>query len=378
MPVDRQLELTVGETGRILVAADVDGEVVDVQLDGAPLGAFVSSSGQLSWRPEEAGTFPVTVTATDDDGLAWAGTVVLRSTWPFRDQAMISLGDSVPSGHGLDLEDYLELDPCWRSDESYPHRVYAALQSVGVLDSATSEFAQVSCSGYFTQHLWTRQVTGGFPQADDGPDQMRTQLDWAVRANARYVTITIGANDTGFVGPERLFTEDLELDLDQVDQRLTNIEVGLNFIVTRLLTSTDSTIFVTNYYDPTAANPQGIDGCRTACFAEKSGFVVQGMNDAIERVATSNGERVIFVPVDQLFEGRGAPNGLGPDGFREAGFGAIGDWLNIQVAEIQPYCARGESTGESFVNRIDCVHPNDAGTEAMARAVAAAIATSGR
>ena len=357
------------------MASDPDGEVVSVEIDDAPLGARAGND-IISWQPITAGTFTLAVTVTDDDGLTWQGDVTLRSTFPAR-PGLLAMGDSVPAGHGLDIEDYLELDPCWRSDAAYPNQVHARLVNAGVLN-ADAAVSNVSCSGYFTWHLWERQVTGGFSEPGESADRTRTQLDWAVRANPDFITVTIGANNTGFVGPERLFTDELMLDLEQVDQRLGRIRTDMAFLLERLLQGTDSTIVVTNYYDPTADNPQGIEGCRTSCFSERSGFVVRGMNDAIEDSVrsydgTDFSDRLVFVPLDELFVGHAAPNGLGPDGFRAAGFGAVGDLLNIQVAEIHPYCARGETTGEPWVNSIDCVHPNKEGHRQMAAAVAAAI-----
>ena len=203
----------------------------------------------------------------------------------------------------------------------------------------------------------------------------RTQLDWTIVSNPRFVTITIGANDTGFVGPDQLFLDDgVTLDRPQVDRRMTVIEQDLTFVIEELLAKTDATIFVSNYYNPTAENPQGIPTCRLECFRAAADEVVGRMNDVIEDVARSFPEdRVAFVDFETPFIGKGAPNGLGPDGFREGGFGIIGDLLAGQVEDVHPYCARGDTVGESWINIVDCVHPDERGTRELASIMANAI-----
>ena len=110
----------------------------------------------------------------------------------------------------------------------------------------------LACSGYDVDDLWTRDVGGGF--ADIAPENgRRSQLDWTVLANPRFVTLTIGANDTGFVGPGQLFLEDgRTLDQPQVDRRIFVIDRDLRQSLTTLTEQTDATVFVTNYYSPVA------------------------------------------------------------------------------------------------------------------------------
>jgi len=251
---------------------------------------------------------------------------------------------------------------------------FNALAADGTLPAGQAEFALLACSGADVDDLFEREVTGGFSDVTP-PSGRRSQLDWTIRSNPRFVTMTIGANDTGFVGPDQLFLDDgVTLDRPQVDRRMAVIEADLTFVVAELLAKTDATIFVSNYYNPTAENPQGIPTCRLECFREAADEVVGRMNDVIEDVALSfTPDRVVFVDFETPFIGKGAPNGLGPDGFREGGFGIIGDLLAGQVEDVHPYCARGETVGESWINIIDCVHPDIRGTQELAVVMTNAI-----
>jgi len=236
------------------------------------------------------------------------------------------------------------------------------------------EFALLACSGADVDDLFEAQVGGGFKNIT--PESgTRTQLDWTIRSNPRFVTITIGANDTGFVGPDQLFLDDgVTLDRPQVDRRMTVIRNDLAFVIDELLAKTDATLFVSNYYNPTAENPQGVPSCRLECFRTAADEVVGYMNDTIEEVARRYpSDRVAFVDFETPFIGKGAPNGLGPDGFREGGFGVIGDLFAGQVEDVHPYCARGETVGESWINIVDCVHPDERGTRELAAIMTQAI-----
>ena len=97
------------------------------------------------------------------------------------------------------------------------------------------------------------------------------------------------------------------------------------------------------------------------------------MNDAIETVAGSYGHRVVFVDIAAVFVGHEAPNGLGPDGLREGDFWIIGDLVGGLVGDVHPYCARGDTLGDPWINSVDCVHPDVTGTAAIADLVLDAI-----
>jgi lysophospholipase L1-like esterase len=364
---------TVGETVEQEVAIDPDSTIAEVVVIDAPFG--VSTNGALlKYIPQDAESVQVEIEVTDTQGLTTVGEVTLLGRYRGHPQALVSLGDSVPSGHGLDLQDYLGTDPCWRGPNSYPRQTFDNLNAAGVFPPGQGEFTLLACSGYDVDDLFEREVSGGFRNITP-EDGTRTQLDWTIRSNPRFVTMTIGANDTGFVGPDQLFLEDgVTLDRPQVERRMTVIRNDLRFVIDEIVAKTDATIFVSNYYNPTAESPQGIPTCRRECFRAAADEVVGGMNDVIEQVARSYpSDRVVFVDFETPFIGKGAPNGLGPDGFREGGFGVIGDLLAGQVEDVHPYCARGATIGDSWVSAVDCVHPDTRGTAELAAIMTAAI-----
>lgn len=370
-----ELRAWVGSSVEQIVAVDSDGTITDVRLLEGSDEVEVLSDNSIRFSPVDAGSHVARVKVTDSQGLSVLGDVTLIARFEGHPQALIAMGDSVPSGHGLELRDYFGGDPCWRSTDSYPRRAFNQLRDAGIFPEGRAEFALVACSGYDVDDLFEREVGGGFDDITP-PDGRRTQLDWAVRANPRFVTLTIGANDTGFVGPDQLFLADsATLDRPQIQRRLAVIRQDLKIVIDRLVDATDATIFVTNYYNPTAERPQGIPGCRTDCFRSAADEVVDGMNDVIAEVASMYpSDRVVLVDFETPFIGKGAPNGLGPDGLREGGFGVVGDLLAGQVEDVHPYCARGDTVGESWVSSIDCVHPDDRGTSELAAIIVKSIA----
>jgi lysophospholipase L1-like esterase len=365
---------TVGGVATSTISArDSDGRVVSTWWSGLPQEA-TATGGVLTWRPTRAGTWTATVNVVDDRGATVSRPATLLARYPAHRHALIGMGDSVPSGHGLQETDYLGRDKCWRDGgEAYPRQVLDALVEIGLVDGNAAELGLVACSGHDPDDLFETPVTGGLAgTAPDGQDEL-TQLEWAVRANARIVTVTIGANDTGFVGPEKLLLPDNTLDREDVARRMRIVEADLTTILDRLVGATDSIVFVTTYYNPTAPNPQGVEGCREECFGEKAEEVVRALNDVITDVGSDYGDRVVVVDLFDLFAGHGAPNGVGPDGLREGGFGFLGELIGGLVSDVHPYCARGDTIGDSWINSIDCVHPDARGTTEIAQAVTAAI-----
>ncbi|MGZ0177219.1 MAG: GDSL-type esterase/lipase family protein [Acidimicrobiales bacterium] len=365
----------VGDSTTQRIATDVDGSIAEIQIIEGPEGLTVDGD-MLRYIPLTAQSAVAFVQVTDTQGLSVVGEVTLLGRYRGHPQALVALGDSVPAGHGLDLRDYLGGDPCWRASNSFPRRVFNMLNDEGVFPPGQGEFALLACSGADVDDLYEREVTGGFSNITPASGA-RSQLDWTIRSNPRFVTITIGANDTGFVGPDQLFLDDgVTLDRPQVDRRMAVIEVDLRFVIDEILAKTDATIFVSNYYNPTAESPQGIPTCRRECFKVKADEVLGRMNDVIEDVArTYAPDRVVFVDFETPFVGKGAPNGLGPDGLREGGFGFIGDLLAGQVEDVHPYCARGETVGASWISAADCVHPDERGTAELANILANAVRT---
>ncbi len=352
------------DTG-ISVSSPAGNPVLGIDLDGAPPGM----TGIGSFRPTEPGTWNATLEVRDSFGRRVDREVVFVARYEANDDAIVAMGDSVASGHGLDLRDYLGRDSCFRSNDGYPRRVRNGLQVAGLL-SADAELALVACSGADADDLFSDEVTGGLDGTGPADGNRRTQLEWAVRANPAYVLVTAGINNIGFVDPARLIRGG-QLSSELLEPRLARIEADLGLVVDELVAKTDATVVVTGYYNPTAARPQGIAGCETSCFYAVTEEAVRRLNTSIRRALPSD-DRVLFVDLAPVFVGHGAPNGYGPDGARE-GAGFLGGLLGDYTAGVQAYCAKGDSRGEPWVNAVDCVHPTEAGAAAIADTIVGAI-----
>ena len=143
-----------------------------------------------------------------------------------------------------------------------------------------------------------------------------------------------------------------------------------------LVAQTDAFVVVTNYHDPSADNPQGVDGCREQCFAEATEEAVATIAEAIDRIAERHPGRVAVADVASSFDGHGAGNGRGPDVSR-LGRGPLSRFLPAPVRGVSSYCAKGDHSNDTWINALDCVHPNGEGQEAYADAVLAAIDRAG-
>ena len=211
------IRATVGDSTSQVIATDVDSSIAEIRIVDGPEGLTVDGD-QLRYVPLTAQSEVARVEVTDTQGLTTSGDVTLLGRFPGHPQALVAMGDSVPAGHGLDLLDYLGGDLCWRSSNSFPRRVFDMLNAEGVFPAGQGEFALLACSGADVDDLYEREVSGGFSDITPASGT-RSQLDWTVRSNPRFVTITIGANDTGFVGPDQLFLDDgVTLDRPQVDR----------------------------------------------------------------------------------------------------------------------------------------------------------------
>lgn len=370
------LRATVGEPLDAAVgASDPDGDPVSVSLGaGVPDLALAGAGGSaaLAWTPATAGTWTVPVVLDDGRGGRTEQVVTLQARYEANPAVVVGMGDSVASGHGLQRRDYLGGDRCWRAEgETYPDRVLDRLEDSGRWP-ANGRVALVACSGVRAADLLTRPVGGGLAGTAPAGTSSLPQVEWAVRANPGLVTITVGANDIGFSQPWEL-VRDGALDAALLDTRLARLGADLRRVLDRLVAETDAVVVVTTYYDPSAASPQGIDGCRTACFRAVVESALDRFNATIAgAVADTADPRVRLADVRPAFVGHGAPNGLGPDGAREDDFGLLGAVVGPLTSGTHPYCARGDTTGEPWVNSLDCVHPDDRGTEEIARIVAAA------
>ncbi|MFN3215244.1 MAG: GDSL-type esterase/lipase family protein [Acidimicrobiales bacterium] len=358
---------TVGEPAAIVIdVSDAGGdvEVVATEFVGEPPGVVDGT-----WIPETAGTWDATILVTDDLGRIGEHPVRFSARHPASPDTLVAIGDSVASGHGLQARDYLGGDPCFRSDDGYPNLVAQGLIERGVF-AETGAAVVVACSGAGVADVTTALVTGGSPDWAPPGIGALTQIDWAVRANPAVVTVTVGINDIGFVEPAGLIV-DGRLDEEVFDARVSAMADGLGAIVARLVGETDADIVVTGYYNPAAARPQGIEGCELECFRTVAGQAVERVDGAI-LTALPDDPRVRFVSLAERFADHGAPNGLGLDSAR-AGEGVLGELFGGPFVGTQAYCARGETVGESWINALDCVHPDDEGHRQIAAAVLEAL-----
>ena len=363
--------------GRVATAGlsilDPEGDPVEVEVV-APVGltADQQRGGRWSvrWAPADTGTETGVLRLTDGRGGVREVEISLRSTNPHHGDTVLGLGDSVASGHGLQKRDYLGRDGCWRSErEAYPWLVREGLVERGLID-ADGGFGLVACSGATIAGLLDDPVSGG-PDEIGGGD--RSQVEWAIAANPGIVTLTIGANTLRFTDPWNLLDGDA-IDRAEVDRRLGRVADDLDGVLRRLVDHTDSTIYVTNYFDPTANEPQGIEGCEGDCFRRRAEQIVGEFNQTIAAAVTDQpSDRVVLVDIASAFEGHGAPNGLGPDGFR-AGAGWLRDLVGAPLEGVHPYCADGHDDAGSWINYVDCVHPDGRGHREIAAVLLDAMA----
>jgi lysophospholipase L1-like esterase len=350
LAVATEQRVTVGGRDEMMIGAtDPDGGDVTVEADDLPPGATLAD-GRVSWSPDDAGTWTATVRVTDEDGATATEQVRFESRYPQQLDSLVALGDSVASGQGLDREDYLLLDGCWRSEGgAYGALVYGELGWNG-------GFELVACSGAETSDL---------------PDQ----VEEAVETNPEVVTLTIGANDLRFDHPEEMLTDEGEFDESVASPRLASLAGGLDDALSRLVEGTDSTIVVTTYHNPTASDPHGIDGCERECFHEASDEMVDRLAGTVGGTAQRfPADRVLIADVRDSFEGHGAGNGYGPDGIRGGdGAGPFNVVFERTTARTTPYCSKGDPDGDPWVSGLDCVHPDGDGARAYAEAVLAAL-----
>ncbi len=363
--------------------ADPEGGEVQLTMPEAPDGVtiLVDSQGvDLRWQPIEAGRWSFDLVVEDDQRSRSGFTVHLSARNPSSD-LIVSMGDSVAAGHGRDLRDYLGDDDCWRDEQAaYGAIVTQELIEVGELAESAGH-AIVACSGFSTQNLDNILITpgpAGIPNPEGRPN--RSQLEWAATLNPRFVLLSIGANDLRFIAPWQLIGEDGALDQVALDAVLAQYEALLSDAVGRVLDTTDAILVVTNFYDPSAADPQGFGACRGPCFKSAVNAALDQANTVIAQVVAEAAEgrgdrdRVRLADIRTAFVDHGAPNGLGPDFWRADGFGALGEQLGAEeLAGVHPYCARGGTQGTSWISRVDCVHPNDQGQRAIAEVVLAAL-----
>ena len=358
----------VGEEREVAVAPPADDGWRVADVTGLPADAELDvGRGSVTWAPgpDDVGEVDVDVLLIDERGRWIDRHLVLPVRVRDPQPVYLAMGDSVPSGHGLDRSDYLLTDGCWRDrGESYPGHVAERLPGL--------ELHLVACSGAYLDDMGDERVTGG-------PDELvgsskATQLEWAAAVNPEVISLTIGANDLGFLHPERLVVDGV-LDASELARRLSDVAIGLDRVLDELVTTTDATVVVTTYHDPTAVDPHGVDGCERTCFAEAARAVVDALGDTIIEAAADH-DAVVVADVRGRFEGHGAPNGRGPDGIR-AGKGFFGWLVPSPTRAIAPYCSKGPHENDTWVSAADCIHPNGEGQVAYAEAVVEALDRAG-
>jgi lysophospholipase L1-like esterase len=367
-----------------ITTIDPDGDEVTVRILETPPG-FVPSSNSMGlitgfeWQPTDAGQWTVDVVATDSEGATTLEQMTLVARYPRVGDVFVAMGDSVSAGFGRDRSDYLGPDDCWRSeDAAYPGLVFDELVALGSLDAA-AEFFVVSCSGSSAPELLTKDVEATRRDGSvQGPRQ--PQLDWAIELNPTLITITVGANDIQFIDPQEILVDDAGDDaanaIDEValQERLDRLEDGLDATLRRIVSGTDAHVAVTTYYNPTAIDPIGVSGCRSACFGLVAELVSDRLNETIGNVARrQSADRITLVELDEAFFRHEATNGFGPDVLREFNFGPFQDLVSQFTRDTFPYCSDGDGNDDTYVTRLDCAHPNDAGHQIIAEAVSQAL-----
>lgn len=317
---------------------------------------------EFRFRPRVPGTWKLTLTAVDDNSGSSTKEVAFVARNTPNPGTVLAMGDSMGSGHGRDIGDYLGRDSCWRSEsKAYSRRAYNTLASKGLLGSST-KFEMVACSGFTALDILSSRQDGV------------TQLQRAIDLNPGVVTLTVGANDIRFDAPWNFVTPADELNTEFLDPLLATYERRLGTILQRLVDRTDADIVITTYYNPAAQSPQGIKGCRRACFLRISNQALDELNQTIFDVVDEiDSPRLNVADIRTQFEGHGAPNGFGPDGLREEGVPVIRDIFGRIVEGTHPYCARGKTTDDTWVSRVDCVHPNGTGHRRIGTVVAATV-----
>jgi lysophospholipase L1-like esterase len=287
---------------------------------------------------------------------------------PANPTTLVAIGDSVAAGMGLQWQDWLRPDDCWRAgSSSYGGRVFDKWRKAAPSNQRNAyKFALLACKGETAAGL------GG------GGETNPNQIDAAIAADPGLITLTIGANDLGFVHPERFFDANGKLTTTSIDKAMRALRMGLTADLRQLVDKTSAAIIVTTYHNPTAADPIGVAGCRGKCFASAVSTVLDTLNATITNTADGfSRDRVRVADVTSRFAGHGAPNGWGVDALRQAG---VPGWVPIpdmargvlsEARGIQSYCSSNHNiwNDKNYVNGIDCVHPNGDGAGAYADAV---------
>lgn len=368
-----------------IIASDPDGDLATVEIEDAPRGFFplTNSRGLITgfeWTPTEAGQWSMTVIATDAGGLVRREELLLIGRHARSGDHVVAMGGSVAAGFGRDRSDYFASDDCWRGESiAHPAAVVDRLVAAGALADST-RLSIVACSGHDGPALSTLDVVATDRSGDLMLGDPKSQLDWAVTLNPTIVTLMAGAADAHLLDPAPLFDPgagndpSAALDRAVLDARLDDFDRALDDVLRTLVTATDAHIALTTWYDPTAIDPVGVEGCDRGCFRAVSGQIIDELNARIRSVARRHpSARITLVPLDDLAVGREAPNGFGPDILRENGLGPLQGIADRFTGGGSPWCANDDGPDTTLISRLDCVHPNEDGQQAIAERVAQAL-----
>ncbi len=386
-PELRTVALARAEIGQLysdaIVASDPDGDEVVVRVGDGPIGfsPIVNSRGGITgfdWRPTEPGEWHVEVTVTDDEGLTTTADVRLLGRAVRPNPLVLAMGDGIAAGFGRDRSDFLGTDDCFRSErDAYAVITTQALVDAGAL-ATNAEVLVLGCAEA-TLDLLDSDTIHATTGSGDRLDDERTQMAWASSLNPTIITLTIGASTGGFLDIERHFLSESGSGeaggLDEVGLAATHQAVrnDVQRVLEELLRTTDAHIAITTYYDPTAAMPVGIDGCRGPCFREAMDQIVGGLNDAIVDAAeAASTERISIVRLDGAQDVWEASNGVGPDFVRD-GLGPFQGVVDRFTGGSSSTCADEGGPPEDLVSALDCLHPNTDGYKKIAERVTEAL-----
>lgn len=359
-----------------ILAFDPDGDDVVVTISDGPLGfsPTLNARGRvtgLEWEPVEPGEWTVLVTGTDPEGAMTSTEVLLVARNTRSIDLLLAMGDSVAAGFGRDRSDFLGSDECFRSEDvAYGLETHGELIEVGALE-ADGGALLVACAGANTEAVINASVNATDIDGVVREETPRSQLQWAVDLNPTIVTLTIGVSDLGIFAADRT-AEIVAPGPDAVrDEQV--LRENLDAILERLVTATDAHIALTTYYDPTAAVPNGVDGCEATCFSEAFATRIDALNAAIVTVAQQYPEgRVSLVRLDGEADVWEAGNAVGPDALRE-GLGPLQGLVDQFTGGGGATCANQGGPERDLISGLDCVHPNAEGHQEIRTLVVEAL-----
>jgi lysophospholipase L1-like esterase len=281
-----------------------------------------------------------------------------------------ALGDSVAAGHGLQDDG----SPCRRSTRSYPHlvREQLAVRYPG----AVIDFRLLACSGATTD-------TAG--DVTDVYKSFRSQVDSVVEfasgvTEPVIVSATIGANDLGWSNHRRLIRLLYGQRRGVFERNVLSITADLQDELSaslRLLTTLPNVyVVITDYPNPMNSDSVFFVGPGSECAVvdcyDRSEFAIHSLNYAITQAAIGAGRppNLRVAGVHEAFHGHEGPRPDCGGNHPLARYSWIQRKSDATLNGRPDLPRRLGPNGEWFG---DCIHPNDDGARAYARAVMRSI-----